>query len=253
MGTVWAFTILVITLVNQTKQKESFLIKFFGIILLTVFTGISASSWLAAPTNLANFQASYAIPSSQTIHFEQNNATYAITQKPCSFEENSGKKVQFPEDQTTTTIDPLFSFPFAGENWDQFAVSQKGFVLFSDSPQNLNKLSLPYNPDPVIAALYIEELTPSKDNSVFVNLSDEKTIVTWYFRSISENNNDNVIAQLTLYPDGSFDISYNGIRANFKYNPYIPIENHQVTGFFLGTNDIHSIPHPIQWAITTDK
>ena len=237
LGTVWVFTILVITLVNQTKQKEFFLIKFFGIILLTVFTGISASSWLAAPTNLANFQASYAIPNSQTIHFEQNNATYAITQKPCSFDENSGKKVQFPEDQTTTTIDPLVSFPYAGENWDQFAVSQKGFVLFSNSLQNLNKLSLPYNPYPVIAALYIEELTPSKDNSVFVNLSDEKSIVTWYFRSISENNNDNVIAQLTLYPDGSFDISYNGIRANFKYNPYIPIENHQVTGFFLGTND----------------
>lgn len=245
LGTAWAFTILVITLVNQTKQKESFFIKFFGIILLTVFTGISASSWLAAPTNLANFQASYAIPNSQTIHFEQNNATYAITQKSCSFEENSGKKVQFSEGQTTTMIDPLFSFPFAGENWDQFVVSQKGFVLFYNSQQNLNKLTLPHNPNPVIAALYIEELTPSKDNGVFINLSDEKSIITWYFRSISENNNDNVTAQLTLYPDGSFDISYNGIRANFKYNPYIPIELHQVTGFFLGANDY--TPYRIQF------
>lgn len=245
LGTVWTLTILVITLLNQTKQKESFYIKFFGIILLTVFTGICASTWLAVPSNLANYQASYAIPNSQTIHFEQNNATFAITQKECSFDENIGKKVQFPDNQTTTIIDPLFSFPFAGENWDQFVVSQKGFVLFYNFQQNLNKLTLPQNPNPVIAAMYLEELVQSMDDGVFVNLSDEKSIITWYLRSTTGNNNEIVTAQLTLYPDGSFDISYNGIRANFKYNPYIPIELHQVTGFFLGGNDFN--PSRIQF------
>ena len=137
LGTVWALTTFIITLLNQTKQKESFYFKFFGIILLTVFTGIAASAWLAAPTNLANYQASYAIPNRQTIHFEQNNATFAITQKNINFDENIGNKIQFPDGQLTTTLDLQSTFPFAGENWNQIVVSQKGFILFYQTKQNL--------------------------------------------------------------------------------------------------------------------
>ena len=130
LGTIWTLTILLIILLNQTKQKESLYFKFFGIILITVFTGISASAWFAGPKNLANYQTSYSIPNRQTIHFEQNNATFAITQKYFNFIENIGNKIQFSNTQGTATIDLLTTFPFAGENWNKIVVSQKGFILF---------------------------------------------------------------------------------------------------------------------------
>ena len=245
LGTVWALTTFIITLLNQTKQKESFYFKFFGIILLTVFTGIAASAWLAAPTNLANYQASYAIPNRQTIHFEQNNATFAITQKNINFDENIGNKIQFPDGQLTTTLDLQSTFPFAGENWNQIVVGQKGFILFYQTKQNLNQIILPNNPNPLIASLYLKDLIPSSNGGVFVNLTDEKSIITWYLLPFEDKLEERITTQITLFPDGSFDINYNGIRANFKYNPYYPIELHQVTGYFLGSND-HS-PSRIQF------
>jgi diguanylate cyclase (GGDEF)-like protein len=237
LGTVWALTILMITLLNQTKQKESFYFKFFGIVLVTIFTGICASSWLAAPTNLANYQASYAIPNRQTIHFEQNNATFAITQKDSNFIENIGNKIQFSDGQTSASVDLQVSFPFAGENWNQIIVSQKGYILFNHTDQNFDKLSLPNNPTPLIAALYLEDLIPSSNSGVFINSTEEKSIITWYLLPKNDYLEERITTQITLFPDGSFDINYNGVRANFIYNPYYPIELHHVTGYFLGKND----------------
>jgi diguanylate cyclase (GGDEF)-like protein len=241
LSTTWALAIIIITLTNHTNRRGSFLIKLIEIILLTTFTGISTAAWISAPASYANFQASSAIPNRQTIHFTQNNATYSITQQEFRFESQLGRQLVFAENENTTKVDLLVNFPYAGENWQQLLVSQKGFILFPQTPQNTNRLTLPQNANPVIAALYLQDLQPTTNGGVFAHLTEEKSIFTWYLMPLQDNPDTSITTQLVLYPDGSFDIIYNGIQTNFQYSPYIPKQLQQVSGFFLGSNDVSPI------------
>ena len=163
IGTSWTLSIFIFTLINQTTQKATFLLKLIGIIMLTVFTGISAAAWLAAPVSQANYLASYAIPDRQTIHFEQSNATYTITQNEFNFESDIGKQIIFKNQSSISLVELSATFPFAGKNWTQLNIDQKGFVVFDDNELNNYFLNLPYPVQPIIAALYLEDLPISEE------------------------------------------------------------------------------------------
>jgi len=237
IGTSWSLLFLVFTLINQTTQKASFLVKLIGFVMLTVFTGISAAAWLAAPVSQANYLASNATPDRQTLHFELSNATYTISQEDFSFENDIGMQVTIPNNLSSKSVDLSVTFPFAGKNWNKLVVDQKGFVLFSEEELGEAKLNLPMHTNPVIAALYLEDLPVTENTVVFVNLVDDRSVFTWFLVTPLDNPDQTINAQLVLFPDGSFDISYNGIQSTFKYNPYLPKELTQISGYFLGEND----------------
>jgi len=237
IGTSWTLSIFIFTLINQTTQKATFLLKLIGIIMLTVFTGISAAAWLAAPVSQANYLASYAIPDKQTIHFEQSNATYTITQNEFVFESDIGTQVRFQEQSPISFIKLSATFPYAGKNWTNLNVNQKGYVVFDERELNNFYLDLPNPNHPIIAALYFEDLQITKNSAVFANIAENKSVFTWFLVSPQDNPEETISAQLILFPDGSFDISYSGIRTNFKYSPYLPKDLQQISGFFLGNND----------------
>lgn len=237
IGTTWTLSIFIFTLINQTIQKGSFLLKLVGIIMLTVFTGISAAAWLAAPVSQANYLASYTIPDRQTVHFKQSNATYTITQNEYVFNSDIGTQVLFEDQTTSSLVNLAVSFPYAGKNWTKLNIDLKGFVLFEEELVNKIQLDLPNPSQPIIAALYLEDLSITENSAVFANLADDKSVFTWFLVSPQDNPEETINAQLTLLPDGSFDISYSGIRSNFKYSPYLPKDLQQISGYFLGNND----------------
>jgi len=237
LGTSWSLLFLIFTLINQTTQKASFLIKLIGFVMLTVFTGISAAAWLAASVSQANYLASNATPDRQTIHFEQSNATYSISQDEYLFENDLGNQVTFLNNSSSRLVDLAVTFPFAGKNWNKLVIDQKGFVLFSEKDMGEIKLKLPQQSHPVIAALYLDDLAVTENTVIFASLLDDKSVFTWFLVTPLDNPDQTINAQLVLFPDGSFNISYKGIHSNFKYNPYLPKELTQITGFFLGNND----------------
>lgn len=233
----WALTFMIFTLINHTTRKASFLIKFFGIVMLTVFSGITVAAWLAAPVSQANYLASYAIPDRQTVHFNLTNATFTITQNEYMFDSDIGRQLVFNDEKPFSPVDLLATFPFAGENWLTLQVAQKGYVLFSADDPGANLLNIPHQSKPAIAALYLNDIQLTKNSSVFAHLTDEKSVFTWFLISPLDQPDASITTQLTLYPDGSFDISYSGIRSNFNYSPYLPNGLQQISGFFLGAND----------------
>jgi diguanylate cyclase (GGDEF)-like protein len=235
--TTWALTFFVVALIDQTIRKASFFFKFIIIILLTTFTGISTASWLAAPTNTANYFTMISVPNLHTIHFEQNNAVYEINYSEFIFYEEIGEEITFPEGETTVSEELKFTFPFSGENWESILINKKGFVAFNEDLVNLDKLSLPGNPNPIIATLYVKDLIPSENSTVFVNHQDDKTIITWFITTDDADMDISLNTQLILTPVGSFDISFYDVRVNMINDPYIPTEMQQVSGFFLGSND----------------
>ncbi len=235
--TTWALTFFVIALIDQTIRKSSFFFKFTIIILLTTLTGISAASWLTTPANTANYFTMFSIPNLRTIHFEQNNAVYEINYSDFIFYEDVGKEITFPEGETTVSEELEFTFPFSGENWESILINKKGFIAFNENLVNLDQLSLPGNPNPIIATLYIKDLVPSENSTVFINNLDDKTIITWFLASADPKVDISLNTQLVLTPVGAFDISYYDVRVNIMNDPYIPSEMQQVSGFFLGSND----------------
>ncbi|MBE0687455.1 MAG: diguanylate cyclase [Anaerolineaceae bacterium] len=237
MVTTWALTFFVIALIDQTIRRASFFFKFIIIILLTTFTGISSASWLTAPASTANYFTMFSIPNLHTIHFEQNNAVYEINYSEFIFFEDIGREITFPEGETTVSEKLGFTFPFSGENWESVLVNKKGFIAFNENVVNLDQLSLPGNPNPIIATLYVKDLIPSENSTVFINNQDDKTIITWFLASDDPDIDISINTQLILTPVGSFDISYNDVRVNIMNDPYIPTEMQQVSGFFLGSND----------------
>jgi diguanylate cyclase (GGDEF)-like protein len=235
--TTWTLTFFVISLINQTVRKASFFFKFILLILLTTFTGISAGSWLTAPAQTANFLAMFSMPNLRSIQFDQDNAVFEITNSEFEFMENIGDEVIFPADNKTISQELDTTFPFSGKNWNSIQINQKGFIAFSENQIDLSHLSLPGNPNPIIATLYIQDFNPSEESKVFFNSIDDRAIITWFLASEESENNTYINTQLVLNPEGSFTITFNDIRVNRFYDPYIPQEMQQVSGFFLGEND----------------
>lgn len=231
--TTWALIIFMITLINQTNHRGGILVKLIGLILVTSFTGITFSAWFSAPVTTANFQAAYSIPDRQTYHFEQNNAMFSITQVDFNYEEQLGRQLIYEPEQPFSSVKLLTSFAFAGENWEQIEVSPKGFIRFGEE----NQTSILNTRLPSIAAFYVEDLVSNDQGGVFAHITEEKSTITWYLAPRQEDPSASITSQIILYPDGSFDITYNGIHTNFNYNPYNIIKFQQISGFFMGEND----------------
>ncbi len=234
LSTTWALVIFTITLINQTNQRSGLLLKLMGLILLTSFTGITMAAWLSAPVSTANFQATYAVPNRQTYRFEQNNATFLITQADFKYNPDLGQKLTFLAGENFSTVKLLTSFAYAGINWQEIQVSPLGFIVFGQPETATPTLRIDR---PSIAAFYLQDLDPKENGGVFANLTEENTTITWYSSPRADEPTASITAQLFLYPDGSFDITYNGIRTNFQYNPYDIKNFKQITGFFMGEND----------------
>jgi diguanylate cyclase (GGDEF)-like protein len=237
VATTWALTFFILALIDQTIRRGSFFFKFILTILLTTFTGISASSWLTAPVNTANYLAMFTMPNQSTIYFDQNNAVYDISSSNFEFVDEIGDEIIFPSGEITVNQEMDFTFPFAGTNWESVLINKKGFVAFSDSSVDFQHLSLPGNPNPIIATLYVQDFIPSENSKVFLNRMVDKTIITWFLTNDQPDNNISINTQLVLMPQGSFHISFNDVRVNMFYDPYIPKEMQQISGFFLGSND----------------
>lgn len=237
LATTWALSFFVVALIDQTIRKASFTFKFILIILLTTFTGISAASWLTAPAQTANFLATFSIPNSRSIQFEQNNAIFSINSKDLNFVEDLGEELNFVNPNFSIPQNLKTSFPYSGKNWEAIQIHQKGFIGFNETPINSANLSLPGNSTPMIATLFIKDFVPSGNSKVFFNTINDKTIITWFLTSDESKNSVYVNTQLILEPDGSFIITFNDVRVNPNYDPYIPEDMHMVSGFFLGEND----------------
>ncbi len=114
----------------------------------------------------------------------------------------------FPNDITTpissgSTINLPFDFPFYGETYNKFLVSNSGYIDFSFEPYNL-----PYMHKLITAFMHRKCITPFYQNmgaSVYSNISEESVKIRWL-------SNNHVETAVVLHSNGDIEIYYRNIN-----------------------------------------
>jgi len=153
------------------------------------------------------------------LHFAPNGSgSYDITSLPFAFDTNFGTNLNAGDDTNhRITFAAGFSFPFFGTTWDHVWIRSNANVTFGGIG----------NPDffdpgdfflelPIIAALFAD-LNPAASGRVLYRQAADRFIITWDRIPEFGTNNSNTV-QLTLFPDGSFDMAYNGVAIRRPIN-----------------------------------
>ena len=123
-----------------------------------------------------------------------------------------------------------FDFPFYGQTYDHICVSEDGFIAFEET---VNQRAIQYGQLPIISALLMD-MNPDAGGSIFLHRELDRVIITW--KGIPNHLPDTAnTIQLTLYPTGEIDISYEEISSQQEYGVDL-LEGAWVTGIQSGMN-----------------
>jgi hypothetical protein len=153
------------------------------------------------------------------LHFAPNaNGGYDVTSPAFFFDTDFGVNLNAGDD-TNHRIDFTsgFSFRFFGTTWDHVWVRSNANVTFGGigNPDF-------YDPNdvllelPMIAALFAD-LNPAAGGRVLYRQAADRFVVTWDQIPEAGANNSNTV-QLTLFPDGAFDVVYAGVGISVPIN-----------------------------------
>ena len=113
------------------------------------------------------------------------------------------------QDETSLLVDIGFSFPFAGNTFNEMYVSDNGYVTFGTAGGGYEALPVDHFMIPGIAA-YRTDLDPSSGGQVLLGTGPGgSTAVTWLdvpmYSGAGASSSDSVSVQLVLHPDGAFE------------------------------------------------
>lgn len=154
----------------------------------------------------------------QGLRFTPNSAGgYDVTMTPVQFDTVLGVDLTAGDDTNhRVAFSSVFTFPFFGRNWDHVWVTSNGNVTFGapGTEGRFNELDF-FLELPMIAAFFTD-LDPSRIGSVFYRQEPDRFVVTWDGITEFGNFNSNTL-QLTLFPDGVFEIAYDGIDTEVPF------------------------------------
>jgi hypothetical protein len=153
---------------------------------------------------------------------------HTVTAQPFSYDATLGTLIN-PGDDGAVLVNLPFAFPFAGGNYTQMYVSGNGAVSFGApiNPNGFYDNADFFSATPKIAVYYLD-LDETSGGDVRVRGDATQFTVSWIgvreYNTIIPNT-----FQLTIYPSGSFYITYNTIGSNYQANG-API----ITGYHPG-------------------
>ncbi|MGH7493571.1 MAG: hypothetical protein ACREOO_14430 [bacterium] len=152
----------------------------------------------------------------RTLRFTPNaSGSYDVTAAPFSFDPDLGTKINAGDDTNhEITFTNGFSFPFFGTTWNSVWVRSNGNVTFGGITYEF------YNPNdflldsPMIAAFFTDlnpDLAVGGSGQLLYKQLSDRFVVTWDRITEFGISNSNTV-QLTLFADGSFEFTYNGVE-----------------------------------------
>jgi len=219
---LFVFTATLIYLDNA-QEEVTFILKLVGISLLVILIIVGNLWILVRPIIETLYRHTASLPAeNQTFLFTPNIVEgYTVTHEKFDFKSDLGESLPFnPEWQT---IDLPFSFTFYGETYNQIYVNSHGFLSFAkisipDLLNIRNNIQHNYLAVPMIMPFAGDTLVISNTvntSGLFYQINQEAIQFTWHNvaqRLLQPSAETTFTMQVTLYPDGSIEITYH----NFK-------------------------------------
>ncbi len=198
---------------NHAQEEFTFMVKLVGISLLMMLI-ILGNLWvlILPPAEALYHQIVSLPPEKHTFRFKPNQAqSYDIVSIPFAFDPDLGQR-RSPE-QDIAPLRLPFPFTFYGEQQAQLYLNFNGVIVFTKKPElrglppHVTRLTVPAILPFFGEIVFIDQ----PDSGLFYKLAADKVTFTWqHFAQfgLSATLDDSLTTQVVLYPDGSFDLSY---------------------------------------------
>lgn len=205
------FTVFLFSLNYLSAQPErtSFIVKISGAVLTSVLAVFGVISWLVTPAYAERYTTSVVNLDHRTLHFSPDgNGGYVVSEIPFHWNEDLGQLVDL---STYWTRDFDFEFPFFGKPYQKLTISHYGAIgMRSDFMwfwfQNH------FTEIPALFPLLVDlDEHRHPQGGVYLLQESGRAIVTWYNMPSHVHPEQHYTFQATLFTDGSFDFTYNGL------------------------------------------
>jgi len=207
-----------IAYLNYAPEPSTFMVKLAGAALVTTLSVLGIMVWIVAPFYESGYRNQDLPTNPQTIRFEPNtHGSYTLEKIPYHFEADLGTSLNLGDEQNAV-IQLAFPFSFYGQDWEEIHVSDNGLITFGGP---FNRLRFHRGLQTTIAPLLVN-LDPSSGGGIYSKNAPDKLVITWYqvpkFGSVPDETHTTNTFQLTLYPHGAFDISYQAVVPDQNYH-----------------------------------
>ena len=219
VGILFTMFFFVLNYLSSQPEATTFSTKFSGAIISSSLAVLGVIPWVMAPAYAARYAPN--LIDHRSIQFSPNaSGGYTAAEIPFTFENDFGRKLNLTESiliHPTEGVD--FTFPFFGRDYQKIYISNDGAITIGSDP-NYKDYQYHFTQSPAIFPLFMD-LHPEQSMSggVYLKQSIERLVVTFDHVQSYKHSNEVYTFQITLYTDGKFKITYNGLPESFSYAP----------------------------------
>lgn len=208
LGILLALWLFALAYLNYQPYMTSFMVKLSGLVLTMLLALIGAIGWVMAPAQVASYR--LALTDHQTLRFTPNaTGGYDVDPIPFHFETDLGQRLYVTGENEGIGQAVDFDFTFYGQNYTRIYVISTGILSPSENLRHPN-LQHHFGSRPLIVPLCID-LDPTISGGVMARVEPDRLVVTWDHLPAQVRPDLLFTFQTTLYRDGRFDVTYNGL------------------------------------------
>jgi PAS domain S-box-containing protein len=204
----------IVTYLNHTVERTTFQVKLIGLALVFIVGILGVVSMVIGRSYAHEYNNRNLIANDRTIHYEPNRSgSYTIAKESFRFDADLGDSVEI-DVGAYKTVPMQFPFSFFEKSYRTLHVLHGPMIYLGEEIRENGWGG--YHPQAAIAALIVN-LDPTRGGGIFIKNRSDRMMVTWYKVPESGYDNRNTV-QLVLYPEGSFDISYQELDIQSSYS-----------------------------------
>ena len=216
VGLLATLALFALVYLNSLPETTTFMIKLVGAALAALLAVLGVVGWLLTPAYAAGYRPNS--PQGQALRFTPNSGGgYDVTAAPLSFSPDLGTNLKLLDagrESEHTVLDS--TFPLYGQVYREVYVANDGAIGLGEW-LDYRGVQYYYGTAPAIMALYIDLYPQFADSGVYARQEAGRLQITWYRMGAYAQPGAIYTFQLTLDPDGSFQISYLDLPAELSF------------------------------------
>ncbi len=210
--------LFVINYLNAQPEVTSFMVKLVGLALTSMLSLFGVIGWVVIPLDLASNQIH--VRDYYTLRFTPHQqGGYQISEQPFNVIEPFGTQIflrETSDHECSYSIE--FPFQFYVTSYTHIYVCNDGTISMGQ-PTAYQNYQYHYGSTPIIMALLTNLNADADQGGIFVRQDPDRIVITWYDLPNYHQSTQSFTFQATLYSDGRFDLTYNGIPPVLNYYP----------------------------------